>query len=115
MARKKKPENETDEQRRQRLVFESVANHANRSEKTSWNRKMDNMIKLIAKLRPIEEKILDIIKEEKNPIMDDINEVRKAMIKECVHPYEYLVEEDDGATKCRFCEKRIGITNGNDT
>lgn len=115
MARKKKLENETEEQRDLRLKFESVANHYNRSEKTSWNRKMDNMIKLIARLRPIEDKILDIIKEEKTPIMDEINKIRKAMIIECVHPYEYLVEEDDSAVKCRFCEKRIGVQNGNKT
>ena len=114
MARKKKPENETEEQRLQRLAFERVSNHANRSEKTSWNRKLDNMVKLIAKLRPIEEKILDIIKEEKTPIMDDINAVRKQMILECVHPYEYLVQDGE-AVKCRFCEKRIGLINGNKT
>ena len=113
MARKKKPEDETEEQRLQRVKFEQVSNHANRSEKTSWNRKLDNMVKLIARLRPIEEKILTIIAEEKNPIMDDISKVRKQMIVECVHPYEYLVQDDDGAVRCRFCEKRIGLVNGN--
>ena len=114
MARKKKPENETEEQKLQRTAFESVANHANRSEKTSWNRKMDNMVKLVAKLSPIEEKILTIIKEEKMPIMDQVNEIRKQMILECVHPYEYLVQQDN-AIRCKFCEKRIGLINGNKT
>lgn len=116
MARKKKPENETEEQRKQRLAFEAVANHANRSEKTSWNRKMDNMVKLIAKLRPVEQKILKIIQEEKTPIMDEIDEVRKMMIKECVHPFEYLVQDTDEkgreVIRCKFCEKRIGLVNG---
>ena len=113
MSRKKKPENETEDQRAERLSFEKVANHANRSEKTSWNRKLDNMVKLIAKLRPIENRILDIIAEEKNPIMDEINKVRKQMILECVHPSEYLVTEESGAIRCRFCEKKMGLISGN--
>ena len=110
MARKKKPENETMEQKDRRVLFEKIANTANRSEKTSWNRKMDNMVKLMARLSPVEEKILDIIKEEKNPILDDIAEVRKTMIVECVHPIEYLVEDGD-IVRCRFCEKKIVSTN----
>ncbi len=110
MARKRKPENETEEEKQQRIIFETISNSANRREKTSWSRKMDNMVNHLAKLRPIEQKILDIIETEKNPIMDDIQELRKHMIKECVHPYEYLVQKD-GYVTCKFCDKRIGIPN----
>ena len=113
MARKKKPENETDEQREQRLLFESVANHANRSEKTSWNRKMDNMIKLIAQLRPIEEKIMEIYRDEKQPLLDKIAELREVMVKDCVHPYEHLVLKD-GYVECKFCGKRLIVPNASE-
>ena len=44
MARQRKPENETIGEARVRQLLESVANNADRSEKTSWNRKMDNMV-----------------------------------------------------------------------
>ena len=54
MARKKKPVGETKEQAEERRLLEAVANNANRSEKTSWNRKMKNMVELLTELRPIE-------------------------------------------------------------
>lgn len=112
MARKRKPENETEEEKRLRIQFETISNSANRSEKTSWNRKMDNMVNLLATLRPIEQKILEIIEKEKYPILDDIDALRKMMRKECIHPYEYLVEKD-GFILCKFCDKKIGIVDDN--
>lgn len=108
MAKKKKPENETPEQASERGLFDLISNNATRSEKTSWNRKMDNMVKLIAELQPIEEKILTIIHDEKMPIQDQIAKLREDMIKECIHPPEYLVM-DDGGVRCKFCEKRLGV------
>lgn len=108
MARRKKPENETHEQAKQRLLFESVANHANRSEKTAWKRKLANMDKLLEKLHPIEEKILTIIAEEKQPILDEIADLRSIMVKDCVHPYEHLVEKD-GYVECKFCGRKIKV------
>lgn len=107
MARRKKPENETAHEKEQRQLFESIANNANRSEKTSWNRKLENMVKLIAKLRPIERQLIALM-EQKLPILDDIQALRQTMVKECVHPYEYLVQTDDGVL-CKFCNKRIAI------
>lgn len=109
MAKKKKPENETVEQKKERHTFETISNMASRSEKTAWNRKMDNMVKMITELQPIEEKILKIIKEEKIPIQDNIQELRNTMVNECIHPYEYLATKEDGAVFCKFCEKRMGL------
>jgi hypothetical protein len=109
MARRKKPEDETPQEERERVLIEAVCNHAKRSEKTSWNRKMDNMVKLMAKLRPIEQKIQEL-QAAKVPVIDDITELRTTMIKECVHPYEYLVLTESGIT-CKFCEKKIGLPN----
>lgn len=108
MARKKAPENETPEQQNERHIKETISNFSNRSEKTSWNRKMDNMVELLSKLRPIEDKILEIIKEEKMPILDAVAELRNTMVSECVHPFEYLVVKDT-YVECKFCEKNINI------
>lgn len=110
MARQKKPEGETTEQARVRQLLEYVANNASRSEKTSWNRKMDNMVKLMAKLRPIEEQIIELT-AQKMPVMDDINELRLTMVNECIHPYEYLAFKDTHV-ECKFCGKKIGIPAG---
>lgn len=93
-----------------RKQLEAIANKATRSEKTSWNRKMDNMVKLIAKLRPIEEQILELM-AEKMPIMDEVNVLRQQMVKECIHPIDDLVYKETHA-QCKFCGKSIGLPNG---
>jgi hypothetical protein len=108
MARKKKPENETVDETQVRRQLDFVSNLATRSEKTSWNRKMDNMVKLISQLTPIEEKILEIMLKEKQPILDQINDLRSAMINECVHPFDQLVIKEDHI-QCKFCNRKIGI------
>lgn len=110
MARQRKPENETEEEANIRRMLEAVSNNANRSEKTSWNRKEDNMVKLLAQLRPIEEEILDLI-GKKQPILDKIKDLRTTMVNECVHPYQHLTFHEDHIV-CKFCNKRLGIPSG---
>lgn len=105
MAKRKKPENETPEQTRERKMFELIANAANRSEKTSWNRKLDNMNALLKQLEPIEEQILALM-EQKLPIFDQIQELRNIMVNECIHPFDFLVEKPDHIL-CKFCNKRL--------
>lgn len=107
MARKKKPLNETEEQALIRRDLETISNFSSRSEKTSWNRKMNNMVKLLALLRPIEEKILDL-QSQKEPVFDEIQILRAVMVKECIHPQEYLIHKGD-YVECKFCNKRIAI------
>jgi len=107
MARMKKPENETTDQTKLRHLFESVSNHATRSEKTSWERKRTNMQKLVAQLRPLEDKIMEL-RAKMEPIYDEVALLRETMVDECVHPYDMLVyNESDGTITCKFCEKRI--------
>ena len=96
---------EYEEQIKQRKIFDAVSNSANRSEKTSWNRKMDNMVKLLAKLRPIEEQILEL-QAQKMPVYDEVQVLRLEMINQCVHPYEYLVLHDEYVI-CKFCDKKM--------
>ena len=105
MARRKKPVGETPEQAAERRQKEAIANAANRSEKTSWNRKMENMVKLLATLRPIEQKILDL-QRQKFPIMDEVHELREIMVNECIHPYDQLVVKEDHVL-CKFCNRRL--------
>lgn len=110
MARRKKPDNETDAQAAERKLFEMISNHANRSEKTAWKRKLSNMGMIIEKLQPIEQKILDIMQNEKQPLLDDIAALRKVMVQECIHPYEHLVQKD-GYIVCKFCNRKIRAGN----
>lgn len=107
MARRKKPDVETFDETTRRRIKEAISNAANRSEKTSWNRKMDNMVKLISTVRPIEEKIVKL-EAKKYPIMDEITKLRIIMRDECIHPYEYLELKNDHSV-CKFCEKRLSL------
>jgi hypothetical protein len=107
MARRKTPENETLDETTIRRLREEIANSANRSEKTSWNRKMDNMVKLLAALRPVEDQIIEL-QAKKIPIFDEIQAMRKTMTSECIHPFEYLLIEDGYAT-CKFCNHRLSL------
>ena len=107
MARQRKPENETVEQARERQMLESIANKSNRSEKTSWNRKMDNMVKLISRLSPLEDQIAEL-EAQKMPIIDDVQSLRQEMTKECIHPYDHLTYFNDHVN-CKFCNRKISV------
>lgn len=108
MARRKKPEDETTIEAQRRRLLESVSDNATRGEKVSWDRKMDNMVSLMAKLKPIEDQIMDLM-SQKMPIIDEISTLRKEMVKDCVHPYTHLTDVGDGSVKCKFCERVIKI------
>jgi hypothetical protein len=114
MARRKKPQNETVDQTKVRQTLEKISNAATRSEKVSWDRKMDNMVRLIAQLTPIEQQIVDLM-AQKTPILDEINELRADMVTDCVHPYTHLVhkndEEEGDVILCKFCNKRFKVLN----
>lgn len=107
MSRIKKPTGETESQAETRRVLESISNHATRNEKTSWERKRQNMDKLVKQLRPLEDKILEL-RGKMQPIYDEIQELRTKMVDECVHPYDMLVFNDEvGTITCKFCFKEL--------
>lgn len=110
MARRKKPEGETPDQAEERRKLEAVADNATRSEKVSWDRKMDNMVSLIAKLHPIENQIIELM-AQKMPIIDEISALRREMVRECVHPYTHLVKVG-GVVMCKFCNRKLAVKDG---
>lgn len=107
MARRKKPEGETPEQYEVRQTLETIANHATRSEKLSWERKMDNLSALLEKLTPIEAQILDLM-AKKYEIFDEITSARKEMVRDCVHPYTHLLHKGTHV-QCKFCERSFAV------
>jgi hypothetical protein len=107
MARLRKPENETTDEAEVRRVKETIANKATRNEKVAWDRKMDNMVTLLAKLQPIEDQIADLL-TLKMPIIDDVQALRTLMVNDCVHPFTHLVEHDDHIV-CKFCNRKFNV------
>ena len=107
MAKRKKPENETPAQAEERQLISAIADSATRGEKVSWDRKMDNMVSLLASLKPIEDKILDLM-AQKTPIMDEVDALRKTMVKECIHPHTHLTVCNN-TVFCKFCNKTFSV------
>ena len=115
MARRKAPVNETTEEMEIRKEREEISNHATRSEKVSWERQYGNMQKLLTeKLQPIENKILDLI-GQKNKVFDEIVVLRDELIRDCIHPFEHVIEtplsEGLGTYTCKFCNKKVALND----
>lgn len=92
--------------------FDKIVNAKPKNERVAFTRKIKKMEELVASLLPIEEKIQEIIVNEKYPIMDEIQELRAIMVKECVHPKDQLAlyETDDGEViECKFCHARLAV------
>lgn len=81
---------------------------SSRNERLDWQRKLKKLKVLRDELEPIEEKILQITREEKYPLMDNIEELRKKMCEKCIHPPEFLVVNGPlTVAECKFCGKKI--------
>ncbi|MNE12408.1 hypothetical protein D3C80_1052070 [compost metagenome] len=108
MARRKAPENETQQEMEVRKAREEISNHATRSEKVSWERQFGNMQKLLEeKLQPIEDEILQLI-GKKNKVFDEIVVLRDELVRDCIHPFDHVVATDNAAIyECKFCNKRV--------
>lgn len=104
MARPKKTNIELTPEE-QDLQF--VSTHTTNSDKISWNRKYNNLQSLLSELYPIEEQIAELV-GKKQPLYDEIAELRKLMLEECIHPLDQLVHKGDHI-HCKFCMKNIVI------
>lgn len=110
MARRKTPENETDDQKDERMLKEMVASMPSRSEKIAWNRKLANLQKIYDEhIQPIEEEIITLM-AKKQPHLDKMLELRSEMVTDCVHPYDYLAVKD-GSVWCKFCDTKLTVLN----
>lgn len=109
MATKRKNEDETLEERTERLAKEAVANYATRSEKTAWNRKHGNLTtKIEGEIHPLESQIHEL--QAKLQIKyDEVRVLREEMVDFCIHPFNLLVVEKVSTDYllCKFCNKRL--------
>lgn len=92
----------------QKDVFTKVVNHASKNERVAWNRKRKKLKELIdTTITPLEDQILELTMR-KQVAMDDVVELRDALIVECVHPRDCLVQKEDYIL-CHFCEKKLKV------
>ena len=109
MARLKKSADETTEETEIRRIKETIANAATRNEKVAWDRKMNNMVSLLAKLQPIEDQITELL-ATKMPIIDMVQVLRTEMVNSCIHPYTHQIEHENHIV-CKFCNRKFNVVD----
>jgi len=86
-----------------------IRSHMEKADILSWRRKKEKIEKMVEEvIQPIEDEILALILK-KQPLMDELLELRTAMVATCIHPEDLLVEDEDGTLFCNFCNKRLRI------
>lgn len=89
--------------------IEYIAALPSRSEVKSWERKCVALVKLLDTLRPIENEILEIV-SKRQPLVDEIEQLRHQMTQECIHPQEHLVDMGE-YVQCKFCDRKLAPPN----
>lgn len=115
MARKKIPVGETPEELTIRKARESLIAVPSRPDKATWDRRMNEMVRLLSEINPIEDQIVELI-AKKQPHMDAVAVLRKEMVDTCVHPETHLVAKTDTVTsqqflECKFCMRKFTFPN----
>lgn len=104
MTIRRKRADESEEEHLIRVAKTAVANHAARSDKTSWMRKYKNLTAYVNdNIVPLEKEIQEI-QARLAPNYDKIREMRTVMVETCIHPYEDLrYNPDTKIVSCSFC------------
>lgn len=79
----------------------------NNNERLSWKRKYEKLQDIVKELEPINQKFLEL-EDIRNEILERILALRKIMVKECVHPKEYLIHKGDHI-ECKFCNVKLSL------
>ena len=100
--------------------LEKLKSNFEKAEILAWKRKQKKMQELIdGKLEDIQSKILVSFDSNSNsildlflarqPILDEISDIRTEMVSTCIHPEEMLIEQDNDVILCKFCNKQLKI------
>lgn len=83
-----------------------ISSYKRKNERLAFIRKRKKLEGLVDKLKPIEDKVLEIYTNERNPVMEEIQALRSVMIKDCVHPKDMLVHKGV-YVECKFCQSKL--------
>ena len=92
--------------------FKIIVGFKPKNERVAWSRKLDKMQTLIQNMEPIENKLLELY-AEKQKHMDEITQLRNIMIKDCIHPVDFLVDKIT-YVECKFCNDKIRVLGNGD-
>lgn len=88
-------------------AIELIASLPIKSEVKSWERKVVALAKLLDQLKPVDEAILTIL-AERQPMINELEELRHQMTQECIHPVEHLVDKGSFVL-CKFCDRKLVV------
>lgn len=89
-------------------IFTTIVNNPSKNERIAWSRKHVKLKDMIeANIVPIEDQILEL-EMNKQTYMDEAMALRAVLVKECVHPREFLLTKDEYVL-CKFCNKKLNI------
>ncbi len=94
----------TDQQERD---LKNVANIKDKNEKLSWSRRQKRMEEMVAEMQPLDDEFMALI-ARRQVQLDKIAELRRQMIKECIHPKNSLVHKTTHI-ECKFCNAKLSI------
>ena len=84
-----------------------VSNIKDKNEKLSWTRRQKKIEQMVEEMRPLEDQIL-ALNAERQVILDKIQDLRRQMVKECIHPKNSLVHKGT-YIECKFCNAKLSI------
>jgi hypothetical protein len=86
----------------------AISSGKNKNERLSWKRKYDKLQEMINnEIQPLEDLILKTL-EKKMHAIDRLADLRKQMVKECVHPKNNLIHKGD-YVECKFCNAKLSL------
>ena len=87
--------------------FAVILKASDKNSRLAWIRKNKKMSEIIEKLQPIENELLRL-QALKKPLLENIEELRQIMVRDCPHMEEYLIHHGK-YIECKFCGTKIGI------
>lgn len=87
--------------------LKAASNIKHKNDKLSWSRRQTKVEEMVEAMRPIEDKIMEYT-AQRQEILDKVQEVRKQMVKECIHPRNSLVHKGTHIV-CKFCNAKLSI------
>lgn len=96
-----------EEKAQQDRDFKNVVNVKDKNEKLSWTRRQKKMELMVEEMQPLDEGIIKL-QADRQVYLDKILELRKQMVKECIHPRNSLVHKVS-FIECKFCSAKLSI------
>lgn len=94
-------------------MIKDVANHASKSDRAAWMRRVKRLDDLIKQLEPVEDKLLELL-HTREKLTQQLNEVREDLVANCIHPEEHLVSHN-GYVVCKYCERKLRAVERGET